>query len=718
MLAVSSEINVYKLALGHYKCLNCNDENSISTDATDDSCDPTPSQRMISLPQGCTDKETNSSSIDVGKCLEKKCIARDLKRMNDCKENFCCQRIAERNVRVNCLRHSFDMKKVTKCGCGDCLVRQTVVKGVARGGPENTPFKYGYIYHGEKYLTRTGRKGDFSFTVPGDFSRFVVTFKDKRGYNNFQELTKVIPLVPGRETFIEVRMKLRPEPIIVDAKEGFEIPLGNSENTQRSSKSGNDVENSDTQSGPAVAFAVPPQGLMTDDGEIYNGTVKVEVSFVDPRNQTQVEEADGDFTTVNEDGEQIQLETFGVVKMDFKDEKNNHLQPSGDISIFLDIEKYNITEKDVDNIKLWYMDEKTGRWRIMDTAFKKHQTQRSKRSYRMLYAASINAKKYNRLDFNLDKEADRCLFKVKVSNANEGDENFAVDITVYATQSGFKRYQSYAIPTNKAHCIYTICTQDSAIMRGATQSGDYLVPKDGLNDDVKERHGIVFPNSTSEMDRFSRQIKIQRLTKPLGNQPSPFYWDENSCETSPDEQSFSFEVPVRKKVKELKQFNDNWYPGNSLEAEVCYVKIAVENIHECPDKTASFFVESVSGNNHKREGYVTISMTETKSTECAEYKCLQKDSDEVITILVKSLSPGLFTKDKEATKKILKDLGGIIYDNGVFSLKPTHWFRDLTIGILHNDGKVITDTEEGKKEKKDKCMNDATAGVRFTCAIY
>ncbi|XP_028415814.1 cartilage intermediate layer protein 1-like [Dendronephthya gigantea] len=568
----------------------------IQSNTTDDSCDPTPSQHIIALPQGCTAGETNSVTIDVGDCAKTKCIARGLKNMNYCKDKFCCQPIATRNIKVVCSQHSFDMKSVTKCGCGDCPVKQTVVKGVARGGPDNKPFKYGYIYHGDKYLARTGRKGDFSFKVPGDFSRFAVTFKDKRNYNNFQELTKVIPLVTGRETYIEVRLKPRPEPIKVDAKMGFEISLGNSQNTRGLNKSNeeNVVDNDDAQLEPAVAFAVPPQGLLTEHGEIYNGTVKVEVNFVDPRNVTEVEEADGDFTTVDEDGEEQQLETFGVIKMDFKDENDKSLQPTGDIDISLDIDKYNITENEVENIKLWYLDEKTGRWRILDTSWKKHQTKRSKRSDKhiSLFTTKLNAREFIRFDLNLDKVGGEIYLKVMAEDTTKKAES--VLITVFVTQSRVNyRYRSYNIEPNKAHCIKTFRTDEFAKIRAVVGDQYPLTPKEtGLDEDVIKKHLIKIISEGSH-----GYFTMQTLNRPLSNRPSPFYEDEASCLEGPEEYSFLFEMPVReelKKIEDVRQIDDeDWYTENNKGVVVCYVQIAVENINECPNKMAAFKVEKL-----------------------------------------------------------------------------------------------------------------------------
>ena len=691
------------------------------TGATDDSCQPTPSVRIINLPAGCTEGERNSATVDVGQCHKSKCVARGLKNLENCEENFCCQPITTKKIKIQCNRFSFDMTRVTRCGCGDCFVRQSLVKGVARGGADNIPFKYGYIYNGDKYLTRTGRKGEFSFRIPGHFSRLVVTFKDKRGYNNFQELTKVIALVPGRETYVEARMKERPKPITVNAKEGFEIPLGSlgtSKKPENTLEAADDTDSS-KRSDPVIALSLPPQSLVTDDGTIYDGQAKVEVSFVDPRNATEVEEADGDFTTVSEDGEQQQLETFGVIKMDFTDLNGKHLQPNTDIDVLFDLDEYNITEKEAQNIKLWYMDGKTGRWRIMNQGLKPHETRRSRRSGRRFFSQKIDPRLYRRL-INLDKLSETCLFKVKFPDSENEDYN-TVDLTVLAIQGALNRFQTNKVNTKTATCITTFCTEDLATIR-ATSNGEYLIPKEtGIHTDVSNKHVIKYYRSSEVTDQLSNRITMKKLTRPLSPRPSPFYSDLDSCISSPEEYSFTFEMPKRKAISEdvIENFGSDWYPDPAY-AKICYVKIAVDYIYQCANKTAYLAVESVVGQDEILAGYVIISLTETKSTACAEYKC-PESVDHGIKVNVKPLTVGYFTQQyvRKTTLEFTYDIGSTTTISDVFSFKPVFDLRNPSIGIIQSEKEVFLDKKENKEERAQDCMKERIkAGIRFRCLPY
>ena len=689
------------------------------TGVTDDSCQPTPSVRIINLPPGCTERESNSATVDVGQCHKSKCVARGLKNLENCEENFCCQPIATKKIKIQCNQFSFDMSRVTRCGCGDCFVRQSVVKGVARGGADNIPFKYGYIYNGDKYLTRTGRKGEFSFRIPGHFSRLVVTFKDKRGYNNFQELTKVIALVPGRETYVEARMKERPKPITVNAKEGFEIPLGSFGTSKKPENTGEATDNTDSskRSDPVIALSLPPQSLVTDDGTIYDGQAKVEVSFVDPRNATEVEEADGDFTTVSEDGEQQQLETFGVIKMDFTDLNGKRLQPNTDIDVLFDLDEYNITEKEAENIKLWYMDRKTGRWRIMDQGLKPHGTRRSRRSGRQFFFGKIDPKLYRYL-INLDELSETCLFKVKFPDSENEDYN-TVGLTVLATQGILNRYQTERVNTKTATCIPTFCTQDLATIR-ATSNGEYLIPKEtGIDTDVNNKHVIKYYRSSEVTDQLSNRITMKKLMQPLSPRPSPFYSDLDSCKHSAEEYSFTFEMPKRKAISQdlIEIFKAGWYP-DPASARICYVKIAVDSINQCPNKTVHFVVESVLGADEISVGHVIIGLTETKPTACAEYKCPESD-DHGIRVNVKPLTVGYFTKPwhHEATNEFIDEMSSTISD--VFSFEPVFDLRKPSIGIIQSESEVFLEEKENKEERAQDCMKERIkAGIIFRCSIY
>ena len=652
---------------------------------------------MITLPPGCVDEETNSSTVDIGRCGGERCIGSNITSLHKCSDSFCCRSVRENNVLVRCVKgFSFNVTRKTKCGCGHCVPKVTTVKGIATGGPNSIPFKYGYIYHAGKYLTQAGRNGDFSFTMSGDATRIVLNFKGKDRYNNFQDLTKVVPVVPGRQTFIEVKMKLRPTPVLVNTSEIIEIPMGTSNSSDGQSNT------------PPVVLSLPPHSLMTENGEIYNGTANLEVSFADPRNASQVQEADGDFTAISEDGDEQSLETFGVLKIDFTDSDGKSLQANTDVDVMLDLDEYNITEKEAEAIKLWYMDEKTGRWRIMDSGLKQHESRRSKRSGRKFYFGKIDNTKFSRL-INIDEILeDPCYVKFLVENKSV-DQRSAT-ITILSTQSGLNRYHESAIWPGTSECVGTFC---KSLTIQAKIDQLFLKPNDqNMNLSLlSSYHGVTYHRTDDIVDRFSNRITIEDISNPVTfNGPFFRYWHD--CENSPNNNSLIFDNNIPTTGTDYRGKQIKWH--DRPEFRVCYLKITTKN--SCPEKLY-FHVESnnVAAAQPKEEGYDQV-FTSNHST-CAEFKCPPSMTRSIeVTVIPLTTLNGKFKMTQEFINEHNVS-SAQVYVGNVAIFRPVPDLNKPTIGVSFKyERSDVATNDESHKEEKQYCENNLSAGLTFHCA--
>ncbi len=569
------------------------------------------------------------------------------------------------------------------------------MNGIA-GGPNNVPFKHGYIYNAGGYLARTGINGDFLFTMRDDLTRVVLNFKGKDQFNDFQDLTKVVPVVPGRETFVQVKMKPRPQSMSVNTSETIEIPMGLS-----------NISDGQSDSAPVV-LSLPPQSLMTEDGKTYNGTAKVEVTFADPRNLTQVQEADGDFTAVSDEGDEQFLETFGVLKVDFKDLNGKQLQTKTDIEVFLDLDEYNITEKEAEDIKLWYMDEKTGRWRIMDSGLKQHKSRRSKRSGRKFFFGKIDHTIYNK-PINLDKiRRLNCVVKIKVDDNALGTSSQSVKVTVLSKQGLMNRYYEYSIPIGTSSCIDIFCT---GLTIQATSNKKVLQPNDTNIDGVlKSRHGIRYHTSEDTGDPYSNRITIKDISNPTTG--GPFFKDHGSCSRSPNDNSLIFDFPSTISKP------PNWH--DSREHDVCYVKITTE--YSCLNKAVQFHVKStdVETNPEYEEGYTIVSTSQSNPSTCAEFKC-PLSFDRGLRVTVTAFEAGIFTKHRKETKDFItvhQNEGKNVSVAGVFVFRPNYKRNNLAIGVIYSGSSDDVSTDTGFHERvRQDCENaDTKAGISFRCS--
>ena len=160
----------------------------------------------------------------------------------------------------------------------------------------------------------------------------------------------------------------------------------------------------------------------------------------------------------------------------------------------------------------------------------------------------------------------------------------------------------------------------------------------------------------------------------------------------------------------VENFETNWYPDPVL-AKICYVKIVVDNIDRCPNKTTHFVVQSVLGEDQISAGHVVVKLK--KSTACAEYKCPESDDHE-IRVNVKPLTAGYFIKDHEATQDFINEMNSTVSE--FFSFKPEFDLRKPSIGIIQSESAVFLDEGDGKEKIAEKCMEARNAGIRFTCS--
>ena len=535
--------------------------------------------------------------------------------------------------------------------------------------------------------------------MSGDATRIVLNFKGKDRFNDFQDLTKVVSVVPGRQTFVEVKMKLRPKPVLVNASETIEIPMGYS-------------NSSDGQSNAApVVLSLPPHSLMTESGEIYNGTANLEVSFDDPRNASQIQEADGDFTAISEEGDEQSLETFGVLKIDFTDSNGKPLQTNTDIDVMLDLDEYNITEKEAEAIKLWYMDEKTGRWRIMDSGLKQHESRRSKRSGRKFYFGKIDSTRYNYLS-NLDALQGAVCF-VKFTVENQNNDLGSVTITIASNQGRLNRYREYSMSTGTSKCVRTLC---KSLTIQAKIGQDVLKPNDrNINPSLKNYHGITYYRTDDLIDRFSNRITIRDISN-LDTSDGPFFNSLHSCNQSSNDKSLRFDnIPVQPPTIVSSDDSIKWHDNE--EFSVCYVKIATKN--SCPDENVRFHVKSTNVDGQpKDEGFTIVSTSSPSRSTCAEFKCPPTNTRNIL-VTVTPLVGGTFKMTDDFRSEHNDTL---LFEGEVASFRPIPGLNKEAIGVCFrtaNDGFIYNVEERAKdfhNNLKKYCERDLTPGLSFVCA--
>ena len=333
------------------------------------SCSPTPISKNATLPAGCVISGTTNNTIDVGECEPTACLRNDSTLSNKtCQdERFCCAVEKVTDVIVSCGGSvTFTISKVARCGCQTCVEPKAQISGVVVGlkGATEKPIAYCDIEFEDNFYS-TDENGFFTFEAPKDKQRLSVVFKDTYD-REYADFTKVFRIIKGETLFSKIILKAKPVPKPFNSSEDFKVQLGDS--------------NDDS------AFAemeIPKDAMLKDDGTIFSGQANLKLDVMDPRNMSDILTAPGDYSTVDEDGEEQMLLSYGMLSLDFEDDSGNKLSTSKPIKLFLDPQKFNISVDSHGNTKtkLWWLDAKTGRWiKAGDLRLENKTSSRSKRS--------------------------------------------------------------------------------------------------------------------------------------------------------------------------------------------------------------------------------------------------------------------------------------------------------------------------------------------------
>ena len=102
----------------------------IFIDSSDGFCDRTPLPNIQRLPSGCS--FMGSNEIDQGTCTSTACYGGEIVECMT-SSTHCCTKLTFDSVQIDCGDYTFDMQRVTSCGCGTCERHALTVYGFAGG---------------------------------------------------------------------------------------------------------------------------------------------------------------------------------------------------------------------------------------------------------------------------------------------------------------------------------------------------------------------------------------------------------------------------------------------------------------------------------------------------------------------------------------------------------------------------------------------------------
>ena len=578
-----------------------------STDAVEDTCNPIPTPKNVTLPAGCVVKGTTNNTVYVGECKPVPCLRNDTNITASCKDqSFCCGPKAYAQVEIQCgSKTRFNVSQVLQCGCGEhCTVLDTYLRGKVVG-PGEVPMKYGDIIIGGELVAYTEHDGTFSVKVPKGKRRMTLTFVDSDG-KKLDNITKSFGIQKGQPNFYKIVLQKRKSPISFNASEPIEIPLGESSENRSS----------------FAELEIPANSLLSEDGTLFTGQANLRMSVTDPRNETDVLLAPGDFTTVAEDGEQQMLRTFGMMKMTFKDDVGKPLAVTKPMKVFIDPEQVNITVDKDGNVtaKLYWLDEQTGRWREAgDLRVADGGSRRRKRDTRIFFVGEV-LPAMTRAHLNLDYPSSQCRVRVK-------SESQSI-VRIFRKDGG--GYVEQVTNNDGLTCIPT--WQDTESYMQVEKDGVLLEPTDVDN--------LPTGISASIVQNDASPIKTLEFKTEIIGQTGPIYplFNRGYCNVpetyQPTQKHITFTRPSSGETPEdftIRFVNvDSW---NAVEEKLCYIKIKVQAQR---DEKVSFIVQSFQERNWEESFGLTIGTSLARQDGghvlCLEYRCSLPQAFTYVTV--------------------------------------------------------------------------------------
>ncbi|KAJ8306739.1 hypothetical protein KUTeg_015780 [Tegillarca granosa] len=413
----------------------------------DDFCVDAYESHEIDLPSDCIQEDTNSIKYNIGNCLPKACRKNNTNKKEKCSvdKKFCCSPSGREKRIIQCSGYSFPLYVTTSCECGDCEDIAITVHGQAIGETKG-PLCFGTIQIEGETVGTTGLVGDFSFNIPRGVTRIAVKFIDNF-LNTFLETLKVIELneeIYGR-IYVHVKMIEKATPIPINVSLSNTLELGN-ENGKKS----------------IASITIKPNSIFFPNGSVYNGVAKASVNFFDPRNSSNIQNAPGEFISIDQEGQTQNLQTFGVFSLSLQEQSGSSLQIFGETEIELDQAYFKYASiENLTDAKLWGLNPETGIWEEQATLTVQKSRRKKRNGEFLVGTKQISARVMWNVNGLFDSTG--CYFKTQVFEGDTKITNYNVRVIYRINRDigNVIRYQELDVRSNEA--VLVSCRNDGPL---------------------------------------------------------------------------------------------------------------------------------------------------------------------------------------------------------------------------------------------------------------
>ncbi|XP_027586775.2 cartilage intermediate layer protein 2 [Pipra filicauda] len=610
------------------------------------SCRSEPEPSLVELPSECPRDAAGSRHYNVGRCPPSPCPGGpgDPSGCGGAPGHCCGVRRMELRE-IPCAGSLLPIKVVAECGCGPCAQPRVLVQGRVTAADTGEPLRFGQIFLGGRKVGFTGYKGSFTIEVPPDTRRLVARFVDRQ--QRFLDAVKVLPFDPrGGSVYQEVKVLRKKEPVDLDGSRGNAIPLGEASGRE-----------------PIGELVLPAGAFLRPSGEVFNGTVRASVTFLDPRDVATASAASSDLSFADAEGEIVPLRTYGMFSVDFREGESGTALQTGPVQVRMDTGQVWMPEH-LQKMKLWSLNPETGLWEE-EGILRPAAGSRRKREERTFLVGNLEIRE--RRLFNLDVPEDRrCFVKVRAYsnekfNAYEQLEGVVISLINLEPQPGYPsnprawgRFDSVVTGPNGA-CLPAFCDGQrpdaySAYVT-ATLGGEELEAVASSPKLNPSAVGVSQPylgklgyrrsdHDDPDLKKTAFQINVAKPDPnnvDESNGPIYSYRSLEECERAPASANHLrfYRVEVEKYEYNVVPFRESdltswtgdylsWWP-NPQEFRACYIKVRIEGPQEYMVRSRN------AGGTHPRTRGQLYGLRDARSVRdlaldgtsaaCVEFKC-------------------------------------------------------------------------------------------------
>ena len=577
---------------------------------------------MVSLPPGCTEVSSGSSRINVGTCSYDECIKRgqgDSGRCGGGEDNTrrCCSPMSRSvNSPVICTNGvKFNVEKVRGCKCSLCAVPDIVVRGRVVDEDGNALLMGEIAVQGDKKKHFTDLSGYFRFTVNSGTKRLVFNIKDSF-FGKLQETTKALDLHAGQVSFYTIVLQKKPPATKFAATQKQKIRLGAPTKPN------------------FVAVDIPEKVFVTADGNVYKGEITANIGVFDPRTEADMAAAPGDFSAIDDNGEEVMLGTAGMLRQSSTDSSGKELNLDKNITFRIDADMLDIPVGVT--VYQYYLNKETGRWvkfGVLRTEVKEGVGRKKRSTARKFFVSDIPPNvPYDTI--NWDYEATASFVRVVAPKG-------AVVTRLSKRGGSFTSYRQETVPSNSILCMPSL--KDNQAVMQAELDGVPLEPQQpsrSFPPDVNLR--IISRNASSHpFKSFQFRSSIAGLTGPV------YALRERSrCyQRGPSDLAFEFKPAKTFKWESFREVTDLNSPlfWKGVFPFSCFIKVLVTGSRP---NTVIYVKSTGKANGTKPQldyGFTAKSTRLTAGKEgvaCLEYRCSKGSSDYQTHLQVMTLTRG------------------------------------------------------------------------------